>query len=220
MNRIFFLKLTLAVCIGSFFSGSCNNQSDGNTSKMDTATGVNNAGTETDTLQDTPQFVFSIDDKEFSVSEENVTATYLPSDSSITLFAKTGDTSGLYMLIPRAYKTFFSVPTGYSSVNTRIAFSEELAVQPTVILNNYPEVDVSFNNLDDGYHKKEPQPNAITVTSYRQLEGGSNMQGWNFLLKGYIHTTVLKSVYAGKDKAYNHDYKIKGKFVIRFKSYF
>lgn len=215
MNKFFLPVTLLIVSAGMLLVSSCNNSSKKDTGNADPVPGKGRADKPNDTLPDEPQFFISFDNKEYTVEAGNVNA-YLGTDSTITLFAKTGDTSGLHMVIPLKTMVPFSVPTGYSSKNTKIAFSEEQAVLPTVILNNYPLLDVSFNNLDDGYHPSDPKPGAITVTGYRVLEG-DNLHGWTHQVKGDIHTTVLKNVYAGKDKEYNHDYKIEGRFVVRFK---
>ncbi len=221
MSKTSFLKLASAAWMSLFFLSSCNNQSDGNTGKIDSTARVNNDGTGTDTLPDTPQFVFSIDDKEFSVSEEKVIVNYIGRDSTIFLFAEIGDTAGLYMAIPRASQGRFTVPSGYNAEITREPYSDKFTLLPTVVLSNYPEVDISFNNLDDGvYQKKEPPPNAITVTGFRQLGAGSNMRSRRYLLKGYIHTNLFKTAFAGDNKEYNHDYEVKGKFVVQFKAPF
>ncbi len=217
MNKFISLVALLIVGSGMILVSSCNNQSQKDMGNADPVPGKGKTGKAVDTLPDTPQFFVSFDNEEYTVEADNVNA-YLGTDSTITLFAKTGDTSGLHVVIPLKALVPFSVPTGYSSKNTKIAFSEEQAVLPTVILNNYPQVDVSFNNLDDGYHQKDLQPDAITVTGYRILEG-DNLHGWTHQVKGHIHTTVLKNVYSGKDKEYNHDYDISGKFVVRFKTY-
>ncbi len=172
-----------------------------------------------DSLSDAPQFVFELDEREFSVSPENITVTYISSDSIINIYAKTGDTTGLFLCIPCKMERPFTVSTGYSSEKTKIAFSEELAVVPTVILNNYPEVDISFNNLDDGYHKKEIQPSALTVTAFNEIKNETGSSEKSYILKGYIHTRLLKNVFAAKANDDNHDYRLNGKFVVVFRSY-
>lgn len=217
MNKFFSPVTVLIISAGMFLVSSCSNASKKDTDKTSPEPGKASTDKPLDTLPDEPQFFISFGNKEYTVKADDVNA-YLGTDSTITLFAKTGDTSGLHVVIPLKDRVPFSVPTGYSSKNTKIAFSEELAVLPTVILNNYPQVDVSFNNLDDGYHKKDLQPHAITITGYRVLEG-DDLHGWTYQVKGHIHTRVLKNVYSGKDKEYNHDYDIEGRFVVRFKTH-
>jgi hypothetical protein len=215
MNTIFSRFVILVTVAGVFFLISCKDRKRNDKAIAELGKKAGKIRHSKDTLPDTPEFFISFDNKEYTVEADNVNA-YLGTDSTITLFAKTGDTSGLQLVIPLKAQVPFSVPTGYSSKNTKIAFSEEQAVLPTVILSNYPLVDVSFNNLDDGYHQKDLKADAITVTGYRVLEG-DNLHGWTHQVKGYIHTTVLKNVYSGKDKEYNHDYEIEGRFVVRFK---
>jgi hypothetical protein len=203
MIRIALLSiLVVSGCTGGSRDG---NQSDTNPGKGENKISV------TDSLPDEPLFSFSLDGKQYNLAPLSVQASYLGSDSSITISAWANDSMALSITMPHAKKnSAFMVPTGYSSARTKIAGSDEWAVVSTLTLSGYPLKDVSFNNLNDGFHENKVTPDAITVTSFRQAEGRS------YLLKGYIHTRLLKNVYEGSTNSYNHDYDLEGKFVIRF----
>jgi len=205
------MKRTFLIAVLVFLLAACVNRRSDQQEKTEQTAGSQKTLPVTDTLPDEPQFNFTLDGKEYRVLPDDLMTSYSATDTSINISARPNDSLGLLIVLPHAVKnSSFNVPTGYSSINTKIAFSEELAVVPTVTLSGYPLKDVSFNNLYDGYHKKEVKPDAVTVTAFRQQEGRS------WILKGRIHTRLLKNVYEGKNNAYNHDYELQGQFVVRF----
>src|SRR5436190_19866129 len=107
MNKLFTIATGL-VATGLFILSSCSDAK-----KKEPGTGkdvISKPRTSTDTLPDTPQFIVSFDNKEYSVDAEKVNA-YIGSDSVITIIAETGDTTALHLAIPLKMVLPFSVPT-------------------------------------------------------------------------------------------------------------
>ena len=173
-----------------------------------------------DTLNDNPQCNISIDDKSFAITPENIEANYTFSDSSVNITFKSIESGFITLHIPNMYQCPCSISTGYSSVNTKVAGTEnEYAIQPTVTLNNYPVADISFRNLNDGYHDKKTEDNAATIQTMKATGEGTSGSGYEYLIKGRIYTTVLKNVYESAAGDKNKDYKIEGSFVIKCRLY-
>lgn len=173
-----------------------------------------------DTLGNDLQCRLVIDGKEFLVAPEDIDATYTFSDSSVNITFKKIQSGFITLHIPGMYKCPCSISTGYSSVNTKVAgTANEYAVQPTVTLNNYPIEGISFQNLSDGYHKGKAGDAAATIQTLRATGEGTSGSGYEYLIKGRIHTTVLKNVYESAAGDKNKDYPIEGSFVIKPRLY-
>ncbi|MBL7749099.1 MAG: hypothetical protein JNM19_16795 [Chitinophagaceae bacterium] len=174
--------------------------------------------------KDTPgndlQCKLTIDGKEFLVAPEDIDATFTFSDSSVNITFKKIGSGFITLHIPGMYKCPCSIPAGYSSVNTKVAGTEnEYAIQPTVTLNSYPVEGISFHNLSDGYHEGNAGGSAATIQTLRATGEGTSGSGYEYLIKGRIHTTVLKNVYESAAGDKNKDYRIEGSFVIRPRLY-
>jgi len=173
-----------------------------------------------DTLSNNLQCSITIDDKSFTLAPENIEADYTFSDSSVQITFKSIEAGFIILHIPNMYKCPCNISTGYSSVNTKVAGTEnEYAVQPTVTLNNYPMAGISFKNLNDGYHEKKVEDAAASIQTMKSTGEGTSGSGYEYLIKGRIHTTVLKNVYESAAGNKNKDYKIEGSFVIKPRLY-
>lgn len=195
---------------------SCGNSSEAGTGKTRTS----RTATKEDTLSNEQQCVISIDDKKFTIPADSVSSGYTFSDSSLAITFKGVGTGRLVITIPNLFKCPCPIPTGYSSVRFKIAGSDEYSTEPTAELYNYPVAGTSFNNLDDGYHKKAITGNAIEITSVRKTNENTNTNWAEYLIKGKIHTMALKNVYEVAAGNKNKDYAVKGSFVISSKIYF
>ena len=174
----------------------------------------------TDTLSNQPQCIISIDDKEFSIPADSISTGYTFSDSSLTVTILGVGSGRVVFTIPNFLKCPCKIPTGYSSINTKIAGSDEYAVQPSLTLYSYLLPGISFNNLDDGYHKKEAADNAIDIMAIQKTNENTTTKWAEYLIKGQINTTVLKNVYESAAGDKNKDYHVTGGFVLQTKIYF
>ena len=113
-----------------------------------------------------------------------------------------------------------SLATGYSYVRFKVAGSDEYSVEPTVDLYDYGMRGISFNNLNDGQHKNEASPGAADIISIQKIDENTTTNWAAYLVKGKIHTTVLKNVYESAAGEMNRDYTVNGSFVIHAKIYF
>ena len=173
----------------------------------------------TDTLSNEPQCHILVDDKKFDVPADSIETGWSFSDSSMTVTIHGVGGGYLHIVIPNLFKCPCDVPTGYSSINTKISGSDDYAVLPTVSLYNYPVAGPSFNNLNDGYHEAAVKPGAITIQHFEQMKDSSSASATIFFIKAKIKTTVLKNVYESGAGKNNRDYPVEGSLVIKSKEY-
>ncbi|MFT3980049.1 MAG: hypothetical protein QM687_06230 [Ferruginibacter sp.] len=164
-----------------------------------------------DTLSNDPQFKFAIADKQFYITADKISNRVNSRDSSITIEVKGVEDGYMIVTIPSFNKCPGSFATGYRSVYLKKFESEELGIQPTVDLYGYPVLGMSLKNSNDGFHEIDLLPGALIVNSVSPV---AESNGKKFILKGEIHTTVLKNVYESHAGEANKDYKITGQFSI------
>ncbi len=168
-----------------------------------------------DTLSNQLQCNISIDGKKFTVPADSIFTSYTFSDSSLGLSFNGINEGRLILTIPNIFKCPCNIPTGYSSIRFKIAGSDEYSVEPTVELYSYPVAGISFRNLNDGYHKKDVAQNAAVISSIQKTNENTDTKWAEYLIKGKIHTTVLKNVFESAAGENNKDYTVNGEFVIQ-----
>lgn len=172
-----------------------------------------------DTIANGLLCAISIDDKEFFLPADSIATGYIFSDSSLSITIRGLKPGRLVITIPNLLKCPCKIPTGYSSGFTKNAGSNEYTVQSTVDLYSYPELGMSLNNLTDGQQHNDPVANAIEITGIQKTAENTDIKWAEYLIKGEIHTTVLKNVYDTTSLQNNKDYRVTGKFVIQAKIY-
>ncbi len=214
-------KMILSTCIIllSLSIYSCNNL------KEEKPADAQKSGTETsiakkDTLGNDLKCNIVIDGKKFNLPADSISTSFADRDSSLKIFMKGLDGGRIILDIPNLFECPCKIPTGYQSAYTKIFNSEEYAIVPTVELYDYPVADFSLRNLDDGFHKIPVSDNAATITVMQKISENINVKKASFLIKGSIHTTVLKNAYESHAGSKNKDYKIEGDFVINAEIYF
>jgi hypothetical protein len=168
-----------------------------------------------DTLSNELQCNLTIDGKSYAVAPDSIDAYYTFSDSSVAVTVKGIGGGYLAFIIPNLYKCPAKIPNGFSSINTKIAGTEELAVRPTVTYSLDLQASNTFNNYNDGLHEGKPDANAFEVQRASPTGEGSPGSGFEYLMKIRIHTTALKNVYNAAAKEKNKDYEIEGGLVIK-----
>ncbi|HQV54529.1 MAG: hypothetical protein IPN82_13270 [Chitinophagaceae bacterium] len=196
---------------------ACNNS---NTTAKEPAGSKKQTAPTNDTLSNEPQCSITIDDKEFAVSEDSISTGYSFSDSTLGVTIKGIDGGRVVFTMPNFFKCPCKISTGYSNINTKIAGTEEYAMWPTLELYDYPIRGISFRNLNDGYHEKGVTENAMEIMAIEKINENTTTNWAEFLIKGRIHTTVLKNVYESAAGDKNKDYTVAGSFVIKSKIYF
>ena len=173
-----------------------------------------------DTLTNDLQCSIIINGKDYTIPPDSITTAYTFSDSSLILTFKGVGSGRLVFTIPNIFKCPSPIATGYSSVRFKVAGSDEYSVEPTVDLYDYGMRGISFNNLNDGQHKNEASPGAADIISIQKIDENTTTNWAAYLVKGKIHTTVLKNVYESAAGEMNRDYTVNGSFVIHAKIYF
>jgi len=167
-----------------------------------------------DSLPDTPQFVFAIDDKSYTVDQADIVVHYSSSDSSLTIDAGKNDGDRLHITISDIKNTPGFRGNSWRSDNTKLAGSDSLIYQPTVIFYKNDGGLASWNNFSDGYHESQfKRDNSLYIYGLRQT--GER----NFIIKGRINTRLLKNVYESASKEFNKDHDVSAEFVIPFEDY-
>ena len=161
-----------------------------------------------DTLTNDLQCSIIINGKDYTIPPDSITTAYTFSDSSLILTFKGVGSGRLVFTIPNIFKCPSPIATGYSSVRFKIAGSDEYSVEPTVDLYDY------------GQHKNEASPGAADIISIQKIDENTTTNWAAYLVKGKIHTTVLKNVYESAAGEMNRDYTVNGSFVIHAKIYF
>ena len=210
---IFFLCLSAAILFIS-----CSNNSGAKLKEPADSLTVHHSST--DTMSNEPQCNISVNGKYYDISAENITTGYTFSDSSLLITFNGVGAGRIVFSIPNLFSIPGKIATGYSSIRFKIAGTKEFSVEPTVTLYDYGKTGISFHNLGDGFRKNEVTPNAAEITSFQKLEENTNTKWAIYLIKGKIHTTVLKNVYESAAGELNRDYDIDGSFVIQTKIYF
>lgn len=213
MQKIF---LTVFIIALSTLTYSCGNSSGASAGE----TGTTGITVKEDTLSNELQCIITINDEKFIIPADSISSGYTFSDSSLIITFKGVGAGRLLVAIPNLFKCSASIPAGYSSVRFKIAGSEDYSTEPTVELYNYPVTGLSLNNLHDGYHKKEIAANAIEITSIKKTKENTDTKWAEYLIKGKVHTTVLKNVYEATAADKNKDYAVNASFVIQSKIYF
>jgi hypothetical protein len=159
------------------------------------------------------QASLSIDGKEFTISADSINTTYYPSDSALVLSIKGIAGGALDIYIPNLFKCPCKILPAYGSARTDADAGTKNKLWPTVKLLNYPVKGFQFNNLNDGYNKKEAADNTIEILAVEKL----NVENRDkyYLIEGKIQSTVFKSGYESPDDPANKDYSIKGNFKIQ-----
>jgi hypothetical protein len=176
-----------------------------------------------DTLTNELQCKISIDSKEFTISADSIRTGFVRQDSSYSIDFMGINGSTLSLSIPHLFKCPCKIPAGFTGERYKISFSDEYAIQPTVRLNNYPVKGMYVESSSDGQHKialAEQKENAVEILSVEKISDNPGANSAEVLIKGRIHTMLLKNLNhedAGTD---NKDYKVKGSFVIKDKIYF
>jgi hypothetical protein len=167
-----------------------------------------------DTLPDLPQFVFTVDDKQYSVAGTDIDVHYTESDSTLTIDAGEKDGDRLHITIPDVKHTPGYRGNAWRSDNTKRAGSDSLVYQPTVTFYKNEGSLASWNNFSDGYHEQEvKEDHSLYIYGLRQTGGR------NFIIKGRVNTRLLKNVFESGSKDFNKDHLVSGEFVIQFEDY-
>jgi hypothetical protein len=208
-NPFFIIVLFTA---GLFFS--CGGEKKSTNSNGEALIGLENSEQSKKTSStNISQASLSIDGKEFTISADSIGTLYYPSDSALVLSIKGIAGGGLDIFVPNIFKCPCKVLPAYGSARTDADAGTKNALWPTVILINYPIRGIRFNNLNDGYNKKEAVDNMVEIISVKKInEGGSEN---DFLIEGKIQSTVFKTGYESPANPVNKDYSIKGNFKIQ-----
>ncbi len=168
-----------------------------------------------DTLIEEVHCSIVMNGKKFTIKPDDINADYSLADSSLNLTFKKIESGFIVLHIPKIFKCPCTVPTGYSPTTTNISFTQDRILLPTLTLENYPLQGISFQNLNDGFNAKKIEDGAATIFIMNPTGAGSTSTGYEYLIKGKIHTTALKSVYESNAGEKNKDYRIEGSFVIK-----
>lgn len=207
------IVLTIAIITQLLFIGSCNNFKESNQNKSNNSATLptNTIGT----LGNEPFCSLVINAKEYEVPTDSIVKSFGRLDSSYTISFMGINGGFVGLVIPNIFKCPAKIPTGYKSIYHKIYGTEDYDVVPTIKLYNYGLPDISFRNLDDGFHKKEVTENAAEITALQKISEDTTHKQVIYLMKGKIHTIVLKNVYHAHAGNINRDYKIEGSFVLK-----
>jgi hypothetical protein len=176
-----------------------------------------------DTLTNDPQCKISIDYKEFTISADSIHTGFVRQDSSYSLDFMGISGGTLSLSIPHLFKCPCKIQSGFTGERYKISFSDEYATHPAVRLNNYTVKGMYVESSSDGRHEiplAEQKENAVEILSVEKISDNPGSNSAEFLIKGRIHTTLLKNLNHEDAGADNKDYKVKGSFVIKDKIYF
>jgi hypothetical protein len=176
-----------------------------------------------DTLTNDPQCKISIDDKEFTISVDSIHTGFVRQDSSYSLDFMGISGGTLSLSIPHLFKCPCTIPAGFTGERYKISFSDEYATHPAVRLNNYPVKGMYVESSSDGRHEiplTEQKENAVEILSIEKISDNPGTNSSEFLIKGRVHTTLLKNLNHEDAGADNKDYKVRGSFVIKDKIFF
>ena len=207
------MMLTVALITQLLSIVSCNNFKESNQNKLEENT-TSSSNTK-DTLGNEPFCSLVINGKEYEVPSDSIVKSFGRLDSSFIITFKGISGGGVMLTIPNIFKCPCKIPTGYASIYNKIYGTEEYEVVPTVQLYNYGMPDISFRNLDDGFHKQKIAENAAEIIALQKISEDSAHKQVAYLMKGKIHTTVYKNVYHSNAGSINRDYKIEGSFVLK-----
>jgi len=183
----------LAAAVMALGIMSCGNEGSAG-SKDSTSNSASNAKPE-----DGFYFKYTVDGKEFSVAEADVSSSYNSSDSTLKIFSgKDGETS-LMVIIPHVATCPCKVPAGSVEPGSLLS-------QGSVSLQNYPEKGRTWNNFDFFHHAApSPATDAVNITSNEKAANGEHV------ITGNINTVGLK----GSNDPNGKDVVIKGSFKVK-----
>jgi hypothetical protein len=174
-------------------------------------------------LGNKPKCIIFIDGKGFTIPADSIRTGFVRQDSSYSVdFIGIGG-STLSLSIPHLFKCPCKIPAGFTGERYKISFSDEYATHPTVRLNNYPVKGMYVESSSDGRHNialTEQKENAVEILSVEKISDNPGTNSAEFLIKGRLHTTLLKNLNHQDAGADNKDYGVKGGFVIKDKIYF
>jgi hypothetical protein len=201
---------------GLFFS--CGDKKKSSNTNGEAQVGVENSEqSKITSSSNISQASLSIDGKDFTVSADSIGTLYYPSDSALVLSIKGIAGGWLDIVVPNIFKSPCKVSPAYGSARTDADAGTINKLWPTVVLVNYPIKGARFNNLNDGYNKKEAVDNLVEIISVKKLNAASSEN--DFVIEGKIQSTVFKTGYEDPANPANKDYNIKGNFTIQARIY-